>query len=177
MTTPPTLGVSVGDTASVVDTVGRLAGIRLDICCGANKQGPGWFGIDIQPLPGVDLVWDVTNIPWPLPDESVLVAMASHVVEHIPPANFGFIRFMNEVWRLMKPGGEFAIVTPHGRSDGYIQDPTHVNPCNEATFLYFDQDHPLWTFYKPLPWKIKYIASDPAINIEVVLIKDELHHE
>ncbi|MEG7727204.1 methyltransferase domain-containing protein, partial [Listeria monocytogenes] len=77
--------------------------------------------------------WDLTNIPWPLPDESVLVAMASHVIEHIQPADFGFINFMNEVWRLLKPGGEFAIVTPHGRSDGYIQDPTHVNPCNEAT--------------------------------------------
>ncbi len=176
MTTPPTLGVSVGDTASVADIVGRLAGIRLDIGCGASKQ-PGWVGMDVQPLPGVDIVHDFMIIPWPLADESVLVAMASHVIEHIPPHNFGFVKFMNEVWRLMRPGGEFAIVCPHGRSDGYIQDPTHCNMVNEATFLYFDQDHPLWQFYKPRPWKIKYIASDPAVNIEVVLVKDELHHE
>lgn len=174
MTQPPTLGVSVADTASIADTIGRLAGIRLDIGCGANKQ-PGWYGIDFQALPGVDLVHDLTVYPWPLPDESVLVAMASHVVEHIPPHNLGFIRFMNEVWRVLRPAGEFAIVCPHGRSDGYIQDPTHCNPLNENTFLYFVQDHPLWQFYKPQPWTIKYLAFDYTANIECVLVKAALH--
>jgi predicted SAM-dependent methyltransferase len=101
--------------------------------------------------------------------------MASHVVEHIPPHNLGFIKFMNEVWRVLKPGGEFAIVCPHGRSDGYIQDPTHCNMLNENTFLYFVQDHPLWQFYKPAPWTIKYLSFDPTANIECVLVKAALH--
>ena len=169
-----TLGVSVADTASVADAFGRLAGIRLDIGCGANKQ-QGWFGIDFQPLPGVDLVHDLMVMPWPLPSDSVVMAMASHVIEHIPPHNLGFVKFMNEVWRVLKPGGEFAIACPHGRSDGYIQDPTHCNMVNENTFLYFVQDHPLWTFYKPSPWMIKYLAFDPMVNIECVLVKAALH--
>ena len=118
-----TLGVSVADSASVADVFGRLAGIRLDIGCGANKQ-PGWYGIDFQPLPGVDLVHDLMVFPWPLPDESVLVAMASHVVEHIPPHNLGFIKFMNEVWRVLKPGGEIIYLgTPQTEESLYNKLP------------------------------------------------------
>jgi SAM-dependent methyltransferase len=101
--------------------------------------------------------------------------MASHVVEHIPPANLGFIKFMNEVWRILKPGCEFAIVTPHGWSAGYLQDPSHVAPFNENTFLYFVQDHPLWNFYRPSPWTIKYLSWSYTANIEVVMVKAALH--
>lgn len=148
------------------------SGIRLDIGCGAHKT-PGFVGMDMRPLDGVDIVHDVTVQPWPLPDECALCAVASHLVEHIPPHNFGFIDFMNEVWRVLKVGGEFAIATPHGYSPGYLQDPTHCNPCNEATWAYFDPEHPsrLWTIYQPKPWRIKMLAWDPSANIEVVLVK------
>lgn len=167
------LGVTVQDGIYVADRLPRQAvGIRLDIGCGAGKQ-TGWFGIDMQPLPGVDCVHDLESYPWPLPDECALVAMASHVVEHINPAQGGFLRFMDEVWRLLKPGGEFAIVTPHGWSAGYLQDPTHCNPCNENTWVYFDPEHPsdFYRFYQPKPWSIKFLAWDYAANIEVVLVK------
>jgi len=169
-----TLGVSVADTAALSDVVGKAAGIRLDIGCGRNKQGPTWVGIDFQGLPGVDIVHDLMQFPWPLESDSVLVAVASHVVEHIPPANLGFIHWMDEVWRVLKPGGEFAIVTPHGWSAGYLQDPTHVNPCNENTWVYFVKEHPFYQFYSPKPWKIKMLTWDYTANIEVVLIKDSL---
>lgn len=154
------------------------SGIRLDIGCGAAKQ-PGWTGLDIRPLPGVDIVHNVTVFPWPLPDECVLCAFASHLVEHIPPHNFGFINFMNEVWRVLKVGGEFAIATPHGYSPGYLQDPTHCNPCNEATWCYFDPFEPntqggLWAIYQPKPWKIKSLSWEPSANIEVILVKRDL---
>ena len=206
MTQPPTLGISVSDTAVLSETLGRAAGIRLDVGCGRNKQ-PGWIGIDFQPLEGVDIVWDLTKFPWPLESSSVLVAQASHVLEHIPPEapdprlvglikllldkgiisrgelaeyigepNPGplFVRFMDEMWRVMKPGGEFAIVVPHGWSSGYVQDPTHVNPCNENTWVYFVKEHPFYQFYSPKPWKIKLLTWDYTASIEVVLVKDEL---
>lgn len=160
----------------------KHSGIRLDIGCGANKQ-PGFVGMDIRPLDGVDIVQDLTRFPWPLPDDSVLVAMSSHVVEHIPPVAIGpdgtwfpFVRFMDEVWRVLRPDGEFAIACPHGYSSGYLQDPTHCNAINEATWAYFDPLEPntggmLYHIYKPKPWKIKYLSWSPAANMEVVLIK------
>lgn len=160
------------------------SGIRLDIGCGVHPQ-PGFVGMDMRPLPTVDIVWNVTEFPWPLPDESVLTAVASHLVEHIAPHNFGFVNFMNEVWRVMKVGGEFAIATPHGYSPGYLQDPTHCNPCNEATWAYFDPFEPatqgaLWGIYRPRPWRITYLSWDPSANIEVILVKrsvEEIEHD
>ena len=100
-------------TPDVQGLLAESAGIRLDIGCGANKQD-GFVGIDMQPLPGVDIIWDVNIHPWPLPDECALVAMCSHLVEHIPPCivtaegtRWPFLEFMDEVWRLLKPNGEF----------------------------------------------------------------------
>ena len=90
-----------------------------------------------------------------------------------------FTRFMNEVWRVMKVGGEFAIVVPHGRSDGFLQDPSHCNAINEARWAYFDPFEPntqglLWNIYKPKPWRIKHLTWSPDANIEVVLVKRSL---
>lgn len=151
------------------------AAIDLDIGCGANKQ-PGFVGIDIRALDGVDIVHDVEVYPWPLPDDCVRRAVASHLVEHINPHKGNFIQFMNEVWRIMKVGGEFMIATPHGYSQGYLQDPTHCNPCNEWTWAYFDPFEKqtgghLYNIYKPKPWRIKYLSFSPAANIEVILVK------
>lgn len=170
------------------------SGIKLDIGCGANKHAPDWVGIDSQPLPGVDLVHDLLDFPYPLPDECVSVAVCSHVMEHIPKTAVilengklktinPFIMVMNELWRILKVDAHLAIAVPHGASPGFMQDPTHASQINEHTFYYFDPlaaGGVLWSFYKGFvkPWKIKtdavgepYIYFDPASNLEVVLIK------
>lgn len=180
-------------------------GIKLDIGCGANKQD-GFVGMDVRDLPGVDIVQNLEQFPWLLPDESVSFAVASHVLEHINPSNtdprlvglfnllvkkgliskkeieenigeteiFGtFIRFMNEVWRVLKPKGQFAFVVPYAGSVGYWQDPTHINPITEATLAYFDplDKSGLWNIYKPFPWRIANSSFSMNGNLEVVLEK------
>ena len=129
--------------------------------------------MDIRELPNVDIVHDVEEFPWPLPDECVKAAFASHLVEHINPHKFGFINFMDEVWRVMQEGGQFAMSLPHGSSPGYLQDPTHCNPCNEATWDYFcpHRASGLWTIYQPRPWFLKALTANPGGNMEVVLVK------
>lgn len=148
------------------------AGIRLDIGCGANKQ-LGFVGMDKRELPGVDIVHDWNEYPWPLPDGICTTVLASHVVEHVNPADGGFLRWMDELWRICQVEGEVAISTPHGYSMGYLQDPTHCNPCCEATWGYFTPAHPFWTIYRPKPWRIKMLTWDPTRNIEVVLVKQK----
>jgi predicted SAM-dependent methyltransferase len=147
------------------------SGIRLDLGCGENKQGPDWIGMDIRPLPGVDIVWNVEEYPWPLPDGCCLTVLASHLVEHIDPAHGGFLRFMDEVWRVCRVGAQFAISMPYCTSPGFYQDPTHCNPRNEITWAYFTPDHPLWNIYKPKPWTAQTLTWDPVGNMEVVLRK------
>ncbi len=155
---------------SVEELIARHSGIHLDIGCGASKQ-EGFVGMDIRSLPGVDIVHDWNDMPWPLPDESCKLVMASHVVEHVNPADGHFIRWMDEVWRIAKYGGRLVISCPHGSSQGFLQDPTHINACNEATWAYFTPENPLYTIYKPKPWKLDFLTFDPSANIEVALTK------
>jgi len=164
--------IKASPNGNIAELIATKSGILLDIGCGQNAQ-PGWTGMDIRELPGVDIVQDVESFPWPLPDECVKLAMASHLIEHINPHKFGFINFMNEVWRVLQVGSEFAMALPHGSSQGYLQDPTHCNPCNEATFDYFcpERESGLYWIYKPKPWRVKVLNSNPAASIEVVLIK------
>jgi SAM-dependent methyltransferase len=84
-----------------------------------------------------------------------------------------FIRFMDEVWRILKVGGEFVIRVPYAGTIGYYQDPTHINPLTEATFYYFDPFHvtQLFKIYRPKPWEIKHMFWDTEAIMEVVLVK------
>jgi len=180
-------------------------GIKLDLGCGERKPR-GFVGMDIRPLEGVDIVHNLEKYPWPLPDECASLVTASHVLEHINPANtdprivglvnlllekgvikaeevkeylgeyeiFGnFIRFMDEIWRILKVGGQLAFVVPYAGSMGYWQDPTHVNPINEATLGYFDplDESGLWYIYKPKPWKIESKSSQLNGFFEVIMSK------
>ncbi len=182
--------------------------IKLDIGCGASKND-GFVGIDYEQYGDVDIIHNVEQFPWPLPDSCVMLAVASHLVEHINPhsgdsriaplinlliskglvsaqeiadtvgeINPGprFIGFMNEVWRVLKPGGTFMMVFPYAGSPGYWQDPTHVNPITEITWWYFapEEKHTnghMYSFYQPKPWKIVTSAYSRVGNMEVVLEK------
>ena len=155
----------------------------LDVGCGANKAGPNWFGIDYRNIPGsVDMVQDLEVFPWKIPSETFDTALANHVIEHINPSHGIFISFMNEVWRLLKPEGEFMIGAPYATSTGMFRDPTHCNFVNEETWTYFDPEDifykgELYKIYAPLPWRIKINTWHSTGNIEVVLVKREITPE
>ena len=166
----------------IKDLLKIKSSVRIDLACGGGKQGPDWIGIDCRQFPGVDIIHDLESFPWPLPDECANLLVASHYVEHINPHGGVFLRFMDEAWRVLKPDGEFMIMAPYGSSPGFVQDPTHCNMVNEATFYYFDPLHEsgFYRFYQPKPWKIKESIWHITGNIEVVLIKrkdDISYHE
>ena len=151
----------------------------VDIGCGGNKQGPEWYGIDYRALPGVDLVQDLEKFPWKVPSESFHTAISNHVIEHINPSHGIFINFMNEAWRILKPGGEIIIGAPYATSVGMFRDPTHCNFINEETWSYFDPEDQLYHgslyhIYSPLPWRIKINTWHSSGNIEVVLVKRDI---
>ena len=148
-------------------------GVRIDLGCGANKQ-EGFLGIDIRKAKGVDIVHDLEKYPWPLPDGCASLIMCSHLIEHIDPAKGGFLKFMDECWRILGKAGKLMISTPYAGSTGYFQDPTHVNPCNEVTWAYFDPlvaEGGLWRIYSPKPWKILANTYNGVGNMEVGLEK------
>ena len=94
----------------------------------------------------------------------------------------GFVRFMDEVWRTLKPGGQFISTFPYAFSTGYAQDPTHVNPVNHVTLAYFDplaRDsqgnlYNLYTIYRPKPWEVTRCFYDTNGFIEVAMTKRKI---
>ena len=147
-----------------------LSGIMLDIGCGQSKE-PNFVGMDKRALSDVELVHDLENFPYPLEDEVCLLIKGSHIVEHLKP--WLMLDFMNELWRIMKKDGQLLLSHPYGVNSSYVQDPTHCNPCNEVTWLYFQVDHPLHSIYTPKPWAIEkgFPVWQATGNMEVVMRK------
>ena len=145
-----------------------VKGQLLDVGCKDRKQ-VNFIGIDSRPHPGVDIVHDLEVFPYPIETDSCHTIKCAHVIEHIKP--WLVIPFMDELWRMLVVGGQLALSAPYARSNGFIQDPTHCTMITERTFMYFDQDSPIYEHYRPKPWKTDYCAYKPDGNIEVILVK------
>lgn len=142
--------------------------IMLDVGCGFNKN-TGFIGMDKRAVQGVDIVHDAECLPWPLEDESCAVISMSHLIEHIKP--WLQIDVINECWRILEINGVLMIATPYANSFGYLQDPTHCSPWNEATPDYFFHGTALYDVYKPLPWKKERLYWNTKMNLEVAMRK------
>lgn len=153
----------------------QMGGIHLDLGCGKNKR-VNWVGLDTEEREGVDIVHDVQEFPWPIPDNICLQVLMSHLWEHIEP-KYRF-RVMDEIWRIMKPNGQLLITAPYAGSWGDAAHPAHYSCPNESTFTFFDPRYPLYercSYRQPKPWRIT--RNDYQLNgcMEVVMeaIKDE----
>ena len=51
----------------------------------------------------------------------------------------GLILFMNEIYRILKPGGTVSFATPYYAGGILWQDPTHRRGITEITYKYFDK--------------------------------------
>lgn len=154
---------------SVSRAISKARSIDLDLGCGNNKQ-KGCVGMDMHDQPGVDIVHDIQNFPWPIEDGACRRIIMSHIFEHIEPKH----RFevMDECWRVIRPDGQLLISCPYGGSLLEYAHPAHYMCPNKVTFQFFDPDYPLWhacSYKKPLPWKIDGLAYVIGGTIEVAL--------
>lgn len=132
----------------------QLELLKLDFGCGPNPR-EGFEGVDALPFDGkVKHVLDLTT-RWPWRDSSIAEANSSHFIEHLDSR--GRCHFVNELYRVLVPGGKCQIIAPHWASCRAYGDPTHVwPPVSEFWFYYLDKN---WragnaphTDAKYLPW-------------------------
>lgn len=112
-----------------------MPGLKLHLGCGKSVL-PGHMGVDLSPQPGVSVVCDLSQRPWPFQDSSVETCIIFNLLEHLPNT----IQVMEELWRVTMPGGLVHIQVPYYNSAGAFQDPTHVKFFTERTFDYFTVD-------------------------------------
>lgn len=125
-------------TAKKIKPIEPPALLKLDLGCGPHKRD-GFYGVDASPFVGVDQVVDLTKTPWPWADQSVAEAHASHFVEHL--TNTQRVGFVNELFRILVPGGTCQLIVPHWASCRAYGDPTHQwPPVSEFWFYYLSRD-------------------------------------
>jgi SAM-dependent methyltransferase len=137
---------------------------HLDLGCGSSPRNPyacgQLCGVDIRALPAKpDFDYRVANVvvdPIPFDDDWFGSVSAYDFIEHVPrilatadgrDTFFPFIRLMNEVWRVLAPGGRFWALTPAYPHAEAFTDPTHVNIITDRTHDYFCGDEPLGRMY------------------------------
>lgn len=111
----------------------------LNLGCGKTCP-PEHYGIDIDDSAGVDKVWDLTN-GIPTIDGLFDIVLARDFLEHIPQGQ-PCVNIMEEIYRVLKPGGELHTVVPSttGNNLGAFQDPYHLSFWNKIKFWYFLDD-------------------------------------
>ena len=124
---------------------------RLNIGCGSQHRD-GFINIDGRPLIGVDIVRDVLR-GLPFDDDSVDEIYSENFLEHLPQGEC--IWMMNEMHRIMKPGGMAKHVVPIAGSTNFFQDPTHTAHWVQETFTYFTMGHIRNLYYgdEIMPWR------------------------
>jgi SAM-dependent methyltransferase len=141
-----------------------LPDVHLDLGCGKFPRNPyrrsQLAGVDLRPLAkaeGFELRCAnlaIDPIPWP--DHVFGSVSAFDFIEHMPrvlPTADGrgtrapFIELMNEIWRVLAPGGRLYALTPAYPAAMAFQDPTHVNIITERTHEYFCGPNPLGRMY------------------------------
>lgn len=152
----------------IAELIEQEKGIFLDLGCGRSKD-PRAIGMDHEALPGVDIVHDLLDLPWPLPDHVCYRILASHIVEHLPPDRV--LAVIAECHRVLKDHGQLLIATPYGSSQRALQDPTHYRGWIEPCFEYFDCDKPLWGIYRPPCFKIELSQWNSLGDLNGILAK------
>lgn len=142
--------------------------------------------VNMDPHHG-DTGWQLTLgvDPIPMPDESVEAAYASHVFEHIPQGQ-PRIDALNELHRVLVPGGDFEMIVPcvgftdHANGGGAVHagwqaygDPTHVSFWWFPESFWYLTDGP----FKPnadyglLPWREGPMSIHDGWEAHVTLVK------
>lgn len=133
----------------------------VNLGCGTTKL-PNSIGVDVVPIDGyVDVVHDLDVLPYPFKDNEIDEIHMYHVLEHLHDP----LKKMEELHRIMKPGGIAYIRVPHFSSMGGFTDITHVRPFGYLSFDCFQEDsyHHFYTkkVFTILEKKIKYFGLYP----------------
>ena len=110
----------------------------VELGCGPKKRYSGSIGVDSIDGEAVDIVGDAMSVLRALPDGSVRLVTSSHFLEHVDdPAPM-----LDEMSRVLGPGGEIEIVVPHFASPYFHSDPTHANRLGFGlyTMSYYARD-------------------------------------
>lgn len=113
--------------------------MRLELGCGVYPE-LGYIHHDKWAhSPHVDIHFPLDVLPWPLADGSVEELRAFDVFEHL---KLDVQVWLDECWRVLKPGGLLIMRLPAWDNHYSYRDPTHQRVFHPESFLYWCPDAP-----------------------------------
>jgi SAM-dependent methyltransferase len=115
--------------------------------------------VDMRKTDAVDVQHDLSVYPWPFEDEQFENGLAQDIIEHM----LHVIPFMDECWRIIKPGGKLLIRTTYFESEQSYKDPTHFHFFTLDSFDFFDPETDTgkaYLWYTDKKWKVDRRAID-----------------
>lgn len=104
----------------------------LDLGCGTAKV-KGAIGADIALLDGVDVLTNLSDLPFPFAENSFDEIHLNDVIEHLPDT----IATMEEIHRIARPDAKVYIRVVNWNSHYTAMDPTHLHAFTEKSFDFF----------------------------------------
>jgi SAM-dependent methyltransferase len=115
-----------------------LRDVVIELGCGPLKRRAGSITIDIIDRENVDIVGDGLEVLRALPGGCARLVSSWHFLEHLPDAG----PILDQMSRVLGPGGEIEIVVPHFANPYFHSDPTHRNTLGFGlyTMSYYARD-------------------------------------
>ena len=158
--------------------------VALNVGCGQQRMD-GFVNVDFMPDDAVDVVCNLFEPNWPFADQSVGFVYMNNFLEHVPGTAWATL--WSELWRVSAEGARIMVISPHARSDRYLQDPTHCQPIIDRKFMYLSKEwrvgnklnhgyycHPDVNFLMDIrPWKLWH--NDVSMREDSAKLWAELH--
>ncbi|HBA36415.1 TPA: hypothetical protein DCZ15_00910 [Candidatus Falkowbacteria bacterium] len=107
----------------------------------------GYVNVDNNALEKADVVHDLNRYPYPFQNNEFDEILASHVIEHLGDP----LDFLQELWRIAKPGAQITIKCPHF-SCNWLH-PRHKSAISINLFTFLDHNN-----------SEKYLNADFQVN-------------
>jgi len=142
-----------------------------------QQESTFFFNVDIEPLPGVDIVHDLNIFPYPFEDESIDIILMYDVLEHLDNP----IDVLQECWRILKKDGKVCLKVVYWNNYNTFSDPQHKHGFTEKYFDFFiGVRRKYYMKHHFLSKKIKHVFTPEATeryghNIKSLLKKAFFH--
>ena len=121
------------DKSGILQRLNQLSLVEIELGCGNTKKNPKAIGIDMLDFDCVDIQGDVFAALHRFPDNTVDTIESFHFFEHVGDLT----DLIDEITRVLKPGGKLRVVVPHFSNPYFYSDPTHKNFFGLYTFCYY----------------------------------------
>lgn len=111
----------------------------LELGCGSQKE-EGFLGVDKFNTKEADVIHDLDETPWPLPQNNFSKINALDVIEHVEKP----VQFIEEIHRVAEQGAEVIIRAPHQSSQNW-NDLTHKRLLGYRSIENFFTEEGTWS--------------------------------